>query len=112
MAFNRSGTFLGQACRVSLAPDAMNGLHSRFKSTHSGRGADWAGSHVLPPNEFTGADLRALRRQFKMTQEQFAQEIGVTVSSVNRWSGGLLKPSRLARRAIEQLVQRLQASAS
>ena len=69
-------------------------------------------AHVLAPHELTGADVLALRQQLKMTQEQFAREIGVTVSSVNRWERGVIQPSRLARRAIEALMQRMQAPAS
>ena len=45
-----------------------------------------------------------LRRRLKMTQEEFAHAIGVTVSTVNRWENGHIEPSRLARKAIEGLA--------
>ena len=44
------------------------------------------------------ADLvRALRRELKMTQEEFAHELGITVGTVNRWENGRFRPSKLAR---------------
>jgi len=61
---------------------------------------------MLNGDEITGADVLAVRRQLKMTQERFAQEIGVTVSSVNRWERGIIQPSRLAKRAIQALLER------
>jgi len=39
-----------------------------------------------------------------MTQEEFAHAVGVTVSTVNRWENGHIEPSRLARKAIDNLV--------
>lgn len=54
---------------------------------------------------FKGASITALRRRLNMTQEEFAHAIGVTVSTVNRWENGHITPSRLARRAMEALVQ-------
>jgi DNA-binding transcriptional regulator YiaG len=48
-----------------------------------------------------------------MTQEEFAHTLGITVATVNRWENGHAKPSKLARRAIERLVQyRSEGSAS
>jgi len=41
-----------------------------------------------------------------MTQEQFAAKIGVTFSTVNRWESGKSKPSPLAMRQIEELMDR------
>lgn len=41
--------------------------------------------------------VRALRRQMKMTQEEFAHELGITVGTVNRWENGRFRPSKLAR---------------
>ena len=50
-----------------------------------------------------------LRRRLKMTQEEFAHAIGVTVSTVNRWENGHIEPSRLARKAIDGLVSQVPA---
>ena len=41
-----------------------------------------------------------------MTQEEFAHQIAVTVSTVNRWENAHAVPSRLARRAIDELMSR------
>jgi DNA-binding transcriptional regulator YiaG len=53
-----------------------------------------------------GTLIRSLRKQLGMTQEEFAREIMVTVSTVNRWENAHAEPSRLARRAIQDLVGR------
>jgi len=53
----------------------------------------------------TGASIRDLRRNLRMTQEEFAHTLGITVATVNRWENGHAKPSKLARRAIDRLVQ-------
>jgi DNA-binding transcriptional regulator YiaG len=50
-------------------------------------------------------DIRGIRRQLGMTQEGFANALAVTTSTVNRWENDHTAPSRLARRAIEILVQ-------
>lgn len=60
----------------------------------------------------TGTNIRELRRNLRMTQEEFAHTLGITVATVNRWENGHAKPSKLARRAIERLVQYRQAAAS
>ena len=52
--------------------------------------------------------ISALRRRLKMTQEEFAHAIGVTVSTVNRWENGHIEPSRLARKAMEGLLTQAQ----
>jgi putative transcriptional regulator len=51
-----------------------------------------------------GTDIRQIRRQLRMTQEEFAHAIAVTASTVNRWENDHAAPSRLARRAIDLLV--------
>ncbi|MGH7894305.1 MAG: helix-turn-helix domain-containing protein [Candidatus Binatia bacterium] len=52
-----------------------------------------------------GHGIRHIRQQLRMTQEEFAHAIAVTASTVNRWENDHAAPSRLARRAIETLVQ-------
>lgn len=51
-----------------------------------------------------GSMIAALRRRLSMTQEEFAHAIGVTVSTVNRWENGHIEPSRLARKAMQELA--------
>ena len=51
-------------------------------------------------------DIRQIRHQLHMTQEEFAHAIAVTASTVNRWENAHAVPSRLARRAIEELMTR------
>jgi len=57
-----------------------------------------------------GSPINALRRRLKMTQEEFAHAIGVTVSTVNRWENGHIEPSRLARKAMEGLLAQVPPS--
>jgi len=40
-----------------------------------------------------------------MTQEEFAHEIAVTVSTVNRWENAHAEPSKLAWKAIKDLAR-------
>lgn len=58
-----------------------------------------------------GSPINTLRRRLKMTQEEFAHAIGVTVSTVNRWENGHIEPSRLARKAMEGLLSQVPSSA-
>jgi len=51
--------------------------------------------------------IRDLRSRLGLTQEQFAAKVGVTFSTVNRWESGKSKPSPLAMRQIEELLERL-----
>jgi DNA-binding transcriptional regulator YiaG len=53
-----------------------------------------------------GTEIRQIRQQLRMTQEEFAHAIAVTASTVNRWENAHAVPSRLARRAIEELMSR------
>ncbi len=51
--------------------------------------------------------IRSLREALKLTQEEFARELGVSFTTVSRWENGHGKPSRLARRQLEELAARL-----
>ena len=55
--------------------------------------------------ENPGNLIRGLRQQFAMTQEEFAHEIAVTVSTVNRWENAHAEPSKLAWKAIRDLAK-------
>jgi putative transcriptional regulator len=50
--------------------------------------------------------IRGLRQKLGMTQEEFAHEIAVTVSTVNRWENAHAEPSKLAWKAIQDLAQK------
>lgn len=54
-----------------------------------------------------GKLLRELRLENGLTQEQFAAELGVTYSSMNRWENGHTKPSPLAMQKIEGMLQQM-----
>jgi putative transcriptional regulator len=53
----------------------------------------------------TSKFIKELRFRLGMTQEQFAMELGVTMSSVQRWERGQSQPSPLAMKTIETLSQ-------
>ena len=56
-------------------------------------------------NEMSGTEIRNLRKKARLTQEEFAHAIGITVSTANRWEMGHSKPSKLARANIRAFVQ-------
>ncbi len=57
--------------------------------------------------EPTARNIRDLRLVLGLTQEQFAHQLGVRLGSVNRWENGHAKPSRLARRGLQQLADKV-----
>jgi DNA-binding transcriptional regulator YiaG len=57
-------------------------------------------------DENPGNLIRTLRQKLGMTQEEFAHEIAVTVSTVNRWENAHAEPSKLAWKAIYDLARK------
>lgn len=49
--------------------------------------------------------IRELRRRLGLTQEKFAARLGVAFPTINRWENGHTKPSPLALKQIENLLQ-------
>ena len=49
--------------------------------------------------------IKELRSKMGLTQEQFAAKIGVTFSTINRWESGKSKPSPLAIKQIQELME-------
>ena len=43
-----------------------------------------------------GGEIRVLRRKLKLTQQEFADRLGVAKCTVGRWETDLVKPSPLA----------------
>lgn len=54
-----------------------------------------------------GKLIRELRLETRLTQEQFAAELGVVYFTVNRWKNGHAQPSPLAIKQIERMLQEL-----
>ncbi len=50
-------------------------------------------------------DTRIIREKLKLTQEGFAEKIGVAFCTVNRWERGHSKPSKLALKEITKLFK-------
>lgn len=50
--------------------------------------------------------LKELRKQRSWSQEDLAREIGVSLSTVQRWEGRGGKPYRLARRELTRLLKK------
>lgn len=44
-----------------------------------------------------GMIIKKIRSQLKMTQEQFARELDISFSTINRWENGHTVPSKLAK---------------
>jgi DNA-binding transcriptional regulator YiaG len=59
-----------------------------------------------------GKLIRELRLLTGLTQEQFAARLGVTYSTVNRWENSRSKPSPVAMKLVENLLQDLDTQGS
>jgi len=70
----------------------------------SGRhNADAAPKKAVPPPE-AARMIRAWRHRTGPTQEDLAQVLGVTFSTVSRWENGHVRPSSLAWKVLEQVA--------
>ncbi len=50
-------------------------------------------------------NLKTLRKRSGWSQEDLAREVGVSLSTVQRWESKRAKPIRLARRELEKLFR-------
>ncbi|MPM70795.1 hypothetical protein SDC9_117755 [bioreactor metagenome] len=50
--------------------------------------------------------IRITRQRSLMTQEQFAESLGVSFSTVNRWESGKMKPSISNMKSLKFLCQK------
>jgi DNA-binding transcriptional regulator YiaG len=48
--------------------------------------------------------IRELRQQLHLSQERFAQRLGVSFQTVNRWESGKTNPSPMATKLIQQML--------
>lgn len=51
--------------------------------------------------------MRELRCTMQLSQEKFADELGMTFATINRWENGHATPSPLALRQIDTLLTQL-----
>ena len=51
-------------------------------------------------------NIRAIRKQLKLTQWQLAYALGVSISTVANWEAGRANPSRLALRQLNGLLRK------
>ncbi len=63
-----------------------------------------AARKVGSPPAQAGRIIRTWRRKIGLTQEGLAQALSVTFSTVSRWENGHVKPSKLARKALERFA--------
>lgn len=52
----------------------------------------------------TGPEIKELRKKLKMTQQEFADELGVHQVTVALWETNHKRPSNLAKRQLARLV--------
>jgi len=53
--------------------------------------------------------VKGLRERLGLTQEQFAQKVGVTFGSVNRWENGKRRPQPFLVRRLLEIKEELDA---
>jgi putative transcriptional regulator len=51
--------------------------------------------------------VRETRQRLKLSQAKFAEKIGVSFQSVNRWENGRAKPLPVALKQIEHLLKQM-----
>ena len=51
-------------------------------------------------------NIRAIRKQLKLTQQGLATMLGVSMSTVANWEAGRANPSRLALRQLNGLLRK------
>jgi DNA-binding transcriptional regulator YiaG len=57
-----------------------------------------------------GELVRELRSTMQLSQEKFADALGMTFASINRWENGHATPSSLALKQIDTLLNQLSQS--
>jgi DNA-binding transcriptional regulator YiaG len=77
-------------------------LKTKQDVTQRGKGP---GSRRKREQTRVGRELRALRRQHKLTQQQLADLLAVAFRTVQRWELGEVRPSPLARARIAEVLE-------
>jgi DNA-binding transcriptional regulator YiaG len=59
---------------------------------------------------FHREEIRRLRQNLRMTQEDFAHEIGVTFATVNRWENGRTEPKKVTQKVLKLFAKKHKVS--
>jgi len=51
-------------------------------------------------------EIKELRKRLKLSQEEFAHQLGISVSAIQKWEQGHRRPSKLANRQLEGLIRK------
>ena len=62
------------------------------------------------PQDDIPALVKELRRRLELTQEQFAQKVGVTYSTINHWENGKRIPQPFLLRRLLEIKEELDAT--
>lgn len=55
-----------------------------------------------------GSELKEWRQRHNVTQEQLAQEVGVSWSTIAKWEGGQRSPGRLTQPLLARAIRRIE----
>lgn len=50
-------------------------------------------------------NIKQLRKKVNLTQEQLANKLGVSWTTISRWENNKTKPSHLAQKEIDRLIE-------
>lgn len=62
------------------------------------------GTPAKPKGEWTPSRIQQLRQELEMSQEAFAERMGVRQATVSDWETGKQKPSPMARRLLDRIA--------
>jgi DNA-binding transcriptional regulator YiaG len=51
-------------------------------------------------------DIKVIRVELGLTQEDLARRLGLALSTVSKWEQGVTSPSRLAREKLEKMLKK------
>lgn len=87
--------------------DALASIHETMESLHEIGAVDkqtmreFDDLSLIPVQELSPEEIRALREQENMSQQVFARHLNVSKSLISKWERGTTKPSGPALRLLE-----------
>ena len=77
----------------SLFDDLKEGLQEAIAYEKGTGKADVKTYMILPIKEYSGKEIRDIRKKAGMTQSVFASYMGVSIKTVEAWDGGRTHPT-------------------